>query len=433
MKLAVIGDPHLGTKWGTARRDDSFDQAREAIERALELGAQLILILGDVFDTRIPNQEVWARAMRILSLPLAHGRSDVELSRLIDKNLDDISPVALRGTPVIALHGNHERRTRGLTNPVEALEAASLLIHLHNNALVLDTPRGKLAIHGMSNVPERHAKNVLVTWNPKPVKGAFNILMLHQSVGQYVYSSEEFPTLDISDLPPGFDLYLCGHIHYHTEASAHGKPLLLPGSTERTQLLLVEAQVPKGFYMIELDEMLSYEFIELKGTRDFHYEEIKFEGVRIPELNEAVKAKLYELLEKPRRNLEKLPLVRLRLIGTLAKEASRSEFDERAIIQEFSDRALVSISKDDLTAPGLEEKVKLLRELRERRLSIDEMAMSLLEANLSEASYNQMFDVRALYDLMVENREDEALQKIFEVVENLVKVDLEGKSNDNAG
>lgn len=432
MKVAVIADPHLGTKWGTPREDDSFVQFREAVEKSIDLGAHLIILLGDVFDTRIPRQEVWARALRILSIPLARGRNEVRLVDTIDKNMEEISPVALRGIPVVALHGNHERRTRGLTNPIEALEAAGLLIHLHHNTLIFDTRDGKLAVHGMSNVPEQHARKVLATWNPKPVSGAFNIMALHQSVGQFVYSSEEVPTLDVSDLPPGFDLYLCGHVHYRTESTAHGKPLLFPGGTERTQLLQVEAETPKGFYMVEIGDGFEYEFVELKTPRDFYYEEMRFEGVSIPQLNEAVRAKVGELLRKPRKNLEKLPLVRVRLTGKLAKEASRSEFDERAIAEEFADKALVVVSKGDLVAPGLEEKLQLLRELKERRMSIDETAMALLEENLREAGYSQIFDVRALYGLLVEEREEEALQSVLKVVENFVKADLGGKSGDNA-
>jgi len=427
LKVAVISDTHLGTKWGTPRQQDSFDQAQEAIERALELGAQMILIPGDIFETRRPHQEVWAQAMWILLPALMREQNNAKLVDSIDKNREDISKVALRGVSIIALHGNHERSARGLLNPVQALEKAGFLIHLHHNTLIFETPAGRIAVHGMSSVPERHAKSVLSTWNPKPIEGAFNILMLHQAVGQYVFSSEEFPTIDLPDLPRGFDLYICGHMHYHAEATANGKPLLFPGSTERTQLLPIEAQVPKGFYMLEVGDGLSYEFIELKGTRDFHYEEMNFDGVGIPQLNEAVKGKIEDLLGRPRRNPEKLPIIRLRLKGTLAKDASRTEFDHEAIIQEFSDRALVAISKDDLIAPGLEEKVRFLRELRERRLPVDEMAMQLLESNLRDVSYTQMFDARTIYELLVEGREEEAQAKVFEVVDKLVESELKGR------
>lgn len=427
MKVAVISDTHLGAKWGTLRQQDSFDQAKEAIERALELGAKIILLPGDIFETRRPTQEVWAQAMWILSSALMWEQEEVKLIDLIDKNRDDISEVALRGVPIIALHGNHERSARGLLNPVQALEKAGFLIHLHHSTLVFETPSGKIAVHGMSSVPERHAKSVLSTWNPKPIQGAFNILMLHQAVGQFVFSSEEFPTIDLPDLPKGFDLYICGHIHYHSETKAHGKPLLFPGSTERTQLLQIEAEVPKGFYMLDIGAGFSHEFAELKGIRDFYYEEMNFDGVSVPKLNETVKRKIEELLEKPRRNPNKPPLIRLRLRGTLAKDASRTDFDHESISQEFADRALVAISKDDLIAPGLEEKVRFLRELREHRLPVDEMAMQLLESNLKDVDYNQMFDARTIYELLVEGREDEAQAKVFDVVDKLVESELKGR------
>ncbi|MEM3657949.1 MAG: DNA repair exonuclease [Candidatus Hadarchaeum sp.] len=431
LKLAVISDPHLGTKWGSPREQDSFDQFREAIERAMGYGAQLILILGDIFDTRIPRQEIWAQALRILSLPLAHGRNSVRLVRTIDKDTKEISPVALRGIPVVALHGNHERRTKGLTNPVEALEAAGLVIHLHHNSLVFEGGGRLIAIHGMSNVPEQYASKVLKMWNPKPVEGAFNVLALHQSIGQYVYSGEETPTLDVSDLPPGFDLYLCGHIHYRNEASAHGRPLIFPGSTERTQLIKVEAEVPKGFYMLEIGEGLRLEFIELKKQRDFYYEEMRFDGATIFEIDNAVRVKLNEILQRPRKNPNKLPMIRLRLMGTLAKEASRSEFDDRLISEDFADRAIVVIGKADLQAPEIGEKVQMLRELREQRLSMDETAMRLLEDSLRDAAQVSMFDVRSLYNLLVADRVDEALQNVYRVVESLVKADVKEKKDDN--
>ena len=424
MKIAVISDLHLGAKWGTEREQDSFEQAREAFERALELGAQLILIPGDIFELRIPRQEMWAKAMRILSLPLAKEKSNLELIDTIDKNPDDISPVALRGVPVVAIHGNHERRSTGLVNPVQALEAAGLLMYLHHNTLVFETPSGKIAVHGMSNVPERHARDVLNTWNPKPVKGAFNILMLHQSLGQYVFSDEEHPTIDVGDLPQGFDLYLCGHMHYHEEAKVHGSPLLFPGSTIRTQLLPVEAERAKGFYMLELGEKISWKFVELQSVRDFFYEEKTFDGASISQLNTWVRSRVQELLEKPRRNPNKAPLIRFRLKGSLAKDTSRSEFDTEALEEEFLGKAIVKISKSELTAPGLEEKIRFLRELREQRLSIEDMAMELLDSNLREIGYDQIFDARALYGLLVEEKIDDALDRVLKTVDKLSESEL---------
>jgi DNA repair exonuclease SbcCD nuclease subunit len=426
LRLAVISDPHLGVKWGTARENDSFEQFQEAVERSLEMGAQLILVPGDIFDTRIPKLEVWNRALRIFSIPLTRGRGEVKLDRTIDKPPEEISPLVFRRTPVVALHGNHERRTRGFTNPVETLEAAGQLIHLHAGTLVFDCPDGKLAIHGLSNVPEEHLLAVFRTWNPKPIEGAFNIFVIHQSIGNFVYSTEEKPALDLSDLPPGFDLYVCGHVHYRGEVPVGGKPLLVPGSTERTQLLQFEALNPKGFYMIETGDGVKYRFVELQTPRDFFYEELRFTGVTIPELHATVKAKVEELLKRHRKNPQKKPLIRIRLMGTLSKEAVKSEFDEYTIIQEYKDQAIVTIGKEALTSPGLEDKLQLLREFREKRMSIDEQAMTLLEDYMRDAEHARILDVRELYELLVEKREEEALKRILGVVENLTKAEFGG-------
>lgn len=428
MKIAIISDTHLGTKAGTPRERDCFDQAREALSRALELGAGLVLIPGDIFDNKIPPQEVWAEAMDILSPALLKRNSPLELVETLDKNQEEISPVALQGTPIIALHGNHELR-RGL-NPVEALERAGFLIHLNYNTVVFNTPAGKVAIHGMSNVPERYAKHRFMTWNPKPLEGAFNILMLHQSLGQFMFSPEEAPALQLEDLPRDFDLYVCGHVHYHAETSIHGKPLLFPGSTERTQLLPVEAQVPKGFYLVDLDQGVK-EFVELKTPRDFYYEEMEFEGVSPSQLEEAVKEKIKLLLNKPRRNPSKPPLIRLKLKGSLAQGAYGVDLDPEKLAKEFEEEALITLSKEELVAPGLREQIELVREMREGKRSIDEETMRLLEQSLRELGSTQMFDVRTLYHLLVEEKVEEAERRVFELIDSLVQSELGRRSRDN--
>lgn len=424
LKIGVISDLHLGSKWGTQLENDSFRQANEAIEKMLQAKVQLILVLGDIFDTRIPRQEVWARAMRILALPLSGEKSNLKFVEAIGKKPEEISKISMMGVPVVAIHGNHERRVRGLINPVEALEAAGFLIHLHANAIVFDTQVGKLALHGMSNVPERHAKNVLSVWNPRPVDGAYNVLMLHQAIGQYVYSSEESPSLSLEDLPKDFDIYLCGHVHCRAETQVYGKPLLIPGSLVRTQLLQAEAQLSKGFYLIEIGEGIKHEFIELRSMRDFYYEEISFKSADVAKLNAGVRSKLNELLQKSRRNPNQLPLVRLKLKGTLAAGVSRGDFEQTLIANEFADKAIVYIDKDDLTAPGVEEKVKFLRDLREHHQPVDEMAMRLLEENLREMGYNQLLDFRMIYDLVAEDRLDEAFSKVIDLSQKMAESEL---------
>ncbi|MEM2877940.1 MAG: DNA repair exonuclease [Candidatus Hadarchaeales archaeon] len=429
--MAVISDMHLGAKWGTPREEDSFDQAREAIERALELGAQAILIPGDIFDVRIPRQEVWARSMRVLSIPASVTNRGVNLLEGPGKEISDFSPLHFRGIPVIAIHGNHEKRTRGLVNPVEALEAAGLLVHLDREFVMLEGGGEAVAVHGMSNVPEQHARSTLLSWNPKPLKDAVNLLMIHQSLGQFIYSSEEKPTLDIPDLPKGFDMYICGHIHERSESSAHGAPLIFPGSTERTQLLKAEAESGKGFYIIDT-KGFRYEFHELTTTRDFYYEEMRFDGADPKFIEMSVRKKIEDFLGMPRRNTRKIPLVRIRLIGTLSRGSSRRDIDDGGISREFEGRAIVNIGKGDLVSPELEEKVQLLRELKERRLTIDETVQKLLEENLKDLGYSGVFDAVRLYEMLAEDREGDAMRHIEMVIDSRVRTEA-GDQDDNKG
>lgn len=432
LKIAALSDFHLGVKRGSPREKDSFEQAREAIERALELDAQLILISGDIFDGRIPDQEVWSEAMKILSLASERKNQGVKLADTIEKNEDEITALPLRGTPVIAIHGNHERRGKEFVDSIEALESSGLIIRLHHNSIVMDTPDGKIAIHGMGYVPEGYAKDLLDRWKPKPVEDAINILMIHQGLGTFTYSSEERPTLKPADLPGGFDLYVSGHVHYRAESEIQGEPLIFSGSTIRTQLLPIEAERPKGFYMIDIEgDVPDFKFIELDSVRDFFYKKKEFEGATSREVEKWVKSTLEELGEGERKNRDKRPIVRFRLLGTLSKGSSRSDIELNSIERRWGDDFLISISREDLSSPDLEEKTQFLKDIRQEKISMEERGMKILESNLEDLNYDQRFDYRMVFNLLSEDRVEEAFDKISDELNQSIDHALEA-NNDNS-
>ena len=128
MKIAIFSDCHCGHAYGDERGEDSFLGLEEAVRGSMD--ADLILMAGDIFDSRVPRQEVFARTARILSLSQSLP-STTALSGLIGKEMSEVSPLALRGVPIVAIHGTHERRSKFMLNPVQALEHAGLLVHLH--------------------------------------------------------------------------------------------------------------------------------------------------------------------------------------------------------------------------------------------------------------------------------------------------------------
>lgn len=323
-KIAIISDTHFGFAAGTWREEDCYDGAEEAFSKAK--GADIILLPGDIFDSRVPRPEVWGRAMRLLEKPHLQEDKGVRLESLSGK--EAVSPTALKGTPIIAIHGTHDRRGKHLLNPVQGLEAG-FLVHLHLSSIVLEVKGENVAIHGMGGVPESYAKDVLLDWDPRPVKGAYNIFVLHQSIDPFIYSPLEPPSLKLEDMPEGFDLYVCGHVHYPIKTQVHGKPFLIPGSTVTTQANKAESLNPKGFYIVDTRGPIDFVTID---ARKVFYEELEFSG----EGREEARRMLQEALEKiASQKLEKKPIVRIRLGGSLAGGLGARDIDAKEIISRY--------------------------------------------------------------------------------------------------
>lgn len=382
MKIAIASDFHFGYAWDGERKDDSFIQGEEAIKCCL--GADAIILPGDIFDSRIPKQEVMDKAMRIIGLASARP-SAAKIER------DGTMP----GTPVIAIHGTHERRAQGLTNPVQLLEAAGLCIALHNNAIVLSKGGERVAIHGMGGVPEQYAPLALKECNFRPLVGMVNILVLHQSFREYIYEDAAF--LSMADLPPGFDLYINGHVHLSDVKEQNGKVLLHPGSTVLTQLRKAEAGQPKRvwFYDTSTKKLASR---DLESPRKAYYLELEASGPPQRIIADARKL-LSGIHASP-----KPPLVKLKITGSLPAGAS---LDINEITRGYD--MIVSVDSA-LEAKQFKRKIELLRDSQSRK-SVDELGLAILEKNLGQAGYDGP-SASELLPLLSEGKEGEARKLI---------------------
>jgi DNA repair exonuclease SbcCD nuclease subunit len=398
MRIAIISDPHLGFAYTSQIVNDSFENFEESINYALN--CDLILIPGDIFDSRIPRTSVLTRAIKILRKPLFQkaGLKFIET----DRKLHKVSDRTLKALPIIALHGNHERRSRGEINIIEALENAGLLIYLNQNYIVFEKNGLKIAIHGMSSVPERYAKNFLNEWNPKPIEGCFNILMLHQSIDPYVFSPIEPPSLRLEDLPKDFDLIIDGHIHIHTLEKFGNSTFLIPGSTITTQMEESEARTEKGFYLIEINGGKKIEFIPLKNNRKFFFEELEIKSSAKRE----IEGKINEILVKP---FLKKPLIKLRIKG---KELEIFDQELREIERKYKDKAILIFSKE-LESMELAKKVEFIRNLIEEKRSIEEIGFNLLRKNLEELKFGESFDYETIFELLSENQIERVLSLLL--------------------
>lgn len=401
MKIAVISDLHFGYGWGTELENDSFENADMAIQSAIANGADLILLAGDIFDSRFPKTDVLARATKILVKPLLENDRGVNFVSCGNKKLKQISQRTLRHLPIIAIHGTHERRYG--VNTVEALENAGILIHLHKETICLEKDGICIAIHGLSGLPERYAKQALEEWKPKPIDRCVNILMLHQSIDPFIYSPLEPAMLKLNDLPIGFDLIVDGHIHTHRIEKANGTPLLFPGSTIITQFEENEANIEKGFYLIDIEKerKLNVKFLKIE-SRKFFYIKISANGA----LRERMEKELDAILAN---NFLKPPIVRIKITGS-SSELIEQELKD--VERKYSGKVVLRIVKD-LKTPELLKKIEFLRNIREQKLSVEELGLELLKENLKELNFGNSFNYEKVFNILVNGNIDNAFNLLM--------------------
>jgi len=398
VKISVLADCHLGSGFNTERENDAFDNFEEALEKSSD--CDLILIAGDLFDSRSPRTTVWARAISMLSRPMLTNR-DV---KLVDttKKLSGVHVRTLQAQPVVCLHGNHDRRMRDETNAVQALDSAGMMLHLHKENIVFEKDGVKVAIHGMSSVPERFAGNTLKEWNPKPISGCFNILVIHQNVDPYVYSPLEPPSIKLEDLPRGFDMILDGHIHTKVIDKANDTLFMILGSTVTTQFDKKEAGSNKGFHkmVFEADKSPEIEFVPLEGNRRFFYYEISADNV------EMMRAEMETILsEIAGSDFKKQPIVKFKVFG---KDARPVDQDIAILQRKYSDKMILSFAKQ-MDSEEIAEKLEFMKNLRDQKLSIEEIGLSLLRKNLDAAGFKPSFDADYMFGMLSENETEKAL------------------------
>jgi len=384
MKISIFSDCHCGYAFGEERGEDSFAALDEAIERSID--SDLILIAGDLFDSRIPKQEVFARTAKILSR--AQGRKSLaNFIEIRNKEKHEVSPLAFRGVPIVAIHGTHERRSRQMVNPVQALEHAGLLIHLHCATALFDIQGKKVAVHGMSGVPERFAKEVLQQWNPKPVESAVNILMIHQSIEPYIYSPLEPIMLKLEDLPEGFDLCVLGHIHWSEQKPFKSGKILLTGSTCITSAHKIESEQEKMIFSFDGENI---ENIPLSFQRKIYYEDFYYENGIAEKIEESIK----KILEKSH---PIKPIIVSKITGTIPKTETAPNF--RNISDKFSGRAIIKIFQN-AKPEDMEDQAEFIKLMREQKLSPEEHGLLLLKANLEQMKCG--LRVEEIFDLLAD-------------------------------
>jgi DNA repair exonuclease SbcCD nuclease subunit len=319
MKIAVTSDFHLGYN------EDSFTQAREALEKASAY--DLILICGDIFDSRNPTQETIYEAVKMLS----ETKKKLKPFKIIQNGVE------FQNVPIV-IPGTHERRSKGAPNIIQILHESGLVVNTH----AVKTKVENILVQGMGGVPDDISLEALKALNFKPEPGFFNILLLHQNIKNLEGQSSEFQEgVLTSELPENFDLYCDGHVHHHF----FSQNILIPGSTVVTQMKKIEA-TPKGFYVYDTESKKA-EFKEIK-TRKLYVSEVNLENASAKE----IKQKIEEEISKIPVSIP-LPMLRVIVNATLKEK-------EDVDLKIKTNKVLLTIEKN-ITSSTLKDKISQLR------------------------------------------------------------------------
>lgn len=400
MKVAIVSDMHIGYE---RFYDDAIKQAREAMELASTL-ADLIILPGDIFDKRAPKPDVIAQAINLFR-------------EIADKDWK-AKVVEFRGgerytdVPIIAISGTHERTAAGKENALNLLGLAGLLVDTSEATTIVEKDGERVAIYGLGGLSEERVKGKLLELDPKPVEGMFSIFMLHQSIYEILPFSDDF--IHYSDLPKGFDLYVNGHIHSIVEATVHGKPFLIPGSTVLTQLKDGE-QEPKGFMLFDTKSK-TYEFIKINSrvmfARDLHFDEA--------DPNE-IKKRCEQEIESILAKGHDRPIIRLKLDGTLASGFDSTDMPLQTVMVKYSDRAIMDIDSAKLINRELESRIDEVRESRDGGSSIKERGMQMLMERLREQKVEDIDAPELFRILSSDSKKEKIIAQAIELLDGMSK------------
>ncbi len=380
MKIAIVSDLHLGYE---RFEEDAFRQASEALFEASKV-ADAILIPGDIFDKRYPRPEVISQAINIFR-ELSRKAWGAEISDY--KGKDRLHTKA----PIIAIPGTHERIAEGKENAVKLLSLAGLLADTSEATTIVQKGNERIAIYGLGGLSEEMVGDKIKELSPVPTQGSFSIFMFHQSLYEMLPFSDRF--IKYSDLPKGFDLYVCGHMHSTQEAAVHGKKLLIPGSTVLTQLK-GEEQARKGFILFDTRDS-SHRFVEI-NSRPY--------ALRMLDVNDAKPAELLDICEKEIaaaiKSSKESPIIRIKISGSLAKGFNNADLRMHSLTGKYAGKAFLSFDTSQLKSPEMELMAEGVRDGKIDNLPVKELGMVTLSRKLKELGADGSIDYSELFNIL---------------------------------
>lgn len=277
MKVAAIGDAHLGRSYlpytvepGVNQRERDFERSFEAaVELALAQGPDLIVWLGDIFDHPSPHYRSYKLAQRALAHIRDHGVETVVIS-----GNHDTPRLPGRGSPYSALADAFPEAHFAHRYAYERFEVKAggdvLVVHAVPQTLTLEATLDALA----QASAQRSAEHT-------------NLLLSHPRIKQVEPRHADINEIEVDLGTLSSDLVLLGHYHFHCEVAPR---IWYAGSTD-TFSFADDPDKPKGILLLDTVSG-SCQHLALSGQRPLvTLEPVQASGLGPAELEEQVLAR----------------------------------------------------------------------------------------------------------------------------------------------
>jgi DNA repair protein SbcD/Mre11 len=234
MKFVHAADLHLDSPLLKLSRQEPRQvermqrATREAFTRLIDLcvehQAAFLVIAGDLYDHDSPNMQIAVFLRK-------------ELRRLEE-----------RGIRCVIIKGNHDADNK-ITSALALPANTRVLGEKKPETVTFDDLPVRVAVHGQSFKPGPVPDNLAASY-PPPVRGCYNIGLLHTSLTGNS-DHDPYAPCTLEDLVSrGYDYWALGHIHRRAVLS-RDPYVVFPGNLQGRH---ARESGPKGCYVVEVDD-----------------------------------------------------------------------------------------------------------------------------------------------------------------------------------
>jgi DNA repair exonuclease SbcCD nuclease subunit len=235
MRIAAIGDAHLGRSYypfttpeGINQREWDFERSFEAaVDLALAQAPDLVVWLGDIFDHPRPTYRSYRLAQRALARIRDHGLRAVVIS-----GNHDTPRLPGTGSPYSALADGFPEMYFAHRLSYERFELPGLVVHAVPQMLTVDATLAGLAEADASRSLDRP-----------------NLLLTHPRITQVQPRYADINEIEVDAGLLRSDFVLLGHYHFHTRV---GDGIWYAGSTD-TFSFADDPDKSKGILVLDTD------------------------------------------------------------------------------------------------------------------------------------------------------------------------------------